>query len=249
MEKEKVINQFSTRAGTYSNSANWIADQTLIQAHIEAAAGRRGGTALEICCGTGMVGRNFRAAGWHICGIDLTPRMATEANRFFPCICSPAESIPYLDESFDVIILRQAYFLLENGQKVLAEVQRLLKADGIFILSQTVPFSAGDRPWLEHIHRSKQLQLREFFTADTLAAELEQKYFTVVTTGRLSVRENITRWMAAAPELSTGKQDEICALIANAPEPYRSTHKVETLGNEVFEDWNWVIFTARKAAN
>jgi len=244
-----VIDQFSTRAGTYSNSANWIADRTLIKAHIEAAAGKRGGTVLEICCGTGMVGRNFRTAGWHISGIDLTRGMAEEANRFFPCICSPAESIPYLDSSFDVVVLRQAYFLLDDGQKVLAEVKRLLKPDGIFILSQTVPFSAEDSPWLEHIHRFKQAQLRQFFTADSLAAELEKQYFTIKETHRLSVRENISRWMAAAPELTPAKQAEVCAMIADAPEPYRSIHKVETVDNEVFEDWNWVIFTAGKAGN
>jgi len=243
---DKVIEQFSKRAQTYSASANWIADETLIRAHIEAAEGKRGGSVLEICCGTGMVGRSFRADGWQINGIDLTRGMAEEANRYYPCICSPAESIPYLDKSFDVVVLRQAYFLLEDGQKVLAEVSRVLKDDGIFILSQTVPFSAEDRPWLEHIHRTKQFQLKEFFTADSLADELQKQYFSIATTSRLTVRENISRWMAAAPELTAEKQAEVCALIANAPEPYRSIHKVDVVGGEVFEDWNWVIFTARK---
>jgi len=242
----KVIEQFSKRAETYSASANWIADQTLIRAHIEAAEDKRGGSALEICCGTGMVGRSFRAEGWQINGIDLTRSMAEEANRYYPCICSPAESIPFLDNSFDVVVLRQAYFLLDDGQKVLAEVSRVLKKGGIFILSQTVPFSAEDRPWLEHIHRTKQFQLKEFFTDDTLANELEKQYFTVDKTRSLTVRENISRWMAAAPELSAEKQAEVCAMIANAPEPYRSIHKVAVVGGEVLEDWNWVIFTARK---
>jgi len=243
---EKVIDQFSKRAGTYSASANWIGDRSLIQAHIDAAAAKQGGAALEICCGTGMVGRSFRAAGWQINGVDLTRGMAEEANRYFPCICTPAESIPFLDGSFDVVVLRQAYFLLDDGQKVLAEVSRLLKPEGIFILSQTVPFSAEDKSWLEHIHRIKQFQLKEFFTAETLAAELEKEYFAIATTSSLTVRENISRWMAAAPELSPEKQAEVCSLIANAPEPYRSIHKVDVVDGEVFEDWNWVIFTSRK---
>jgi DNA gyrase subunit B len=243
---EKIIDQFSMRARTYSASANWIGDNSLIQAHLDAAETKRNGAALEICCGTGMVGRSFRAAGWQINGIDLTRGMAEEANHFFPCICTPAESIPFLDGSFDVVVLRQAYFLLEDGQKVLAEVSRLLKPDGIFILSQTVPFSAEDRPWLEHIHRTKQFQLKEFFTTDTLACELEKQYFSIVTTRSLTVRENISRWMAAAPELSVEKQVEICSLIADSPEPYRSIHNVEVVGGELFEDWNWTIFTARK---
>jgi ubiquinone/menaquinone biosynthesis C-methylase UbiE len=241
-----VIDQFSKRATSYSASANWIADQGLIRAHIETAAEKQGGTVLEVCCGTGMVGREFRANGWHINGIDLTRAMAEEANRFFPCVCSPAETIPWLDRAFDVVVLRQAYFLLDDGQKVLAEIRRVLKDDGIFIFSQTVPFSAEDHPWLEHIHRYKQAQLREFFTEESLKTQLEREFFRVADVRRLSVRENITRWMAYAPEQTPEKQAEVCRLVAEAPEPYRSIHKVEVVDGSVFEDWNWVIFTARK---
>lgn len=243
----KIIDQFSKRAGTYSASANWIGDSALIQAHIDAASLKPFGTLLEICCGTGMVGRNLKAAGWQVCGVDLTRGMAEEANQHFPCICSPAENIPYLDKSFDVVVLRQAYFLLDDGQKVLAEAARVLKPDGIFILSQTVPFSAEDAPWLEHIHRYKQAQLRQFFTESCLKEELERNYFQVAATTHLSVRENITRWMAAAPELSPEKQAEVCRMVAEAPQPYKSIHKTELVNGEVFEEWNWVIFTAVKA--
>jgi ubiquinone/menaquinone biosynthesis C-methylase UbiE len=242
----KVIDQFTTRAKTYSASANWISDQKLIEEHIAAASPKTTGSVLELCCGTGMVGRNFAAAGWHICGIDLTRAMAEEANRFYPCICSPAEQVPFLDNAFDVVVLRQAYFLLADGQKVLAEAHRVLKPGGVFVFSQTVPFSAEDSPWLEHIHRTKQAQFREFFTEESLRAQLEQEFFRVNNVRRLSVQENITRWLDEAPELSAEKRAEVSGLIANAPEPYRSIHKVEVVDGQVLEDWNWVIFSAEK---
>lgn len=245
----KVINQFTTRAGTYSASANWIPDQGLIQAHIEAAGPRAAKDVLELCCGTGMVGRNFAAAGWHVCGIDLTRAMAEEANRFFPCICAPAEQVPFLDNAFDVVVLRQAYFLLEDGQQVLAEAHRVLKPGGVFVFSQTVPFSSADSPWLEHIHRTKQAQFREFFTEESLKSQLEQNFFRVNDVRRLTVQENITRWLDEAPELSSEKRVEVSGLIANAPEPYRSLHKVTTVDGQVLEDWNWVIFSAARKAD
>jgi ubiquinone/menaquinone biosynthesis C-methylase UbiE len=241
-----VVEQFTKRADTYSASANWITDQVLIRTHIEAASVQPGRSALELCCGTGMVGRQFAATSWNICGIDLTRAMAEEANRFYPCICSPAEEIPFLDEAFDVVVLRQAYFLLEDGQKVLKQAHRVLKPGGLFIFSQTVPFSTEDRPWLEHIHRYKQAQMKEFFTEESLRGHLEQEYFQVETVRRLSVRENITRWMALAPEQTPEKQAEVCRMVAEAPEPYRSIHKVDVVAGEVFEDWNWVIFSSGK---
>jgi ubiquinone/menaquinone biosynthesis C-methylase UbiE len=242
----KVIHQFTTRAETYSTSANWICDMGLIQAHIEAAGEKSSKNVLELCCGTGMVGRDFAAAGWQVCGIDLTRAMAEEANRFFPCICSPAEAVPFLDDAFDVVVLRQAYFLLEDGQKVLQQARRVLKPGGVFVFSQTVPFSNEDAPWLEHMHRTKQAQLREFFTEKSLRHQLEQEFFQVKEIRRLTVQENITRWLAAAPELSAEKRAEVEGLVANAPEPYRSIHKVEVVGGQVLEDWNWVIFSAER---
>lgn len=242
----KVIEQFATRAETYSASANWISDQGLIQAHIEATGRKPPGHVLELCCGTGMVGRNFQAAGWSVCGIDLTQKMAEEANRFYPCISTSAEHIPFLDNSFDVVVLRQAYFLLDDGQKVLAEAHRVLKPEGVLVLSQTVPFSSGDAEWLEHIHRTKQAQLRAFYTDETLQQELESASFRIVNTHRLSVRENITRWLDAAPELSLEKRAEVINLVANAPELYRTAHNVAVEKGDVCEDWSWVIFTARK---
>jgi DNA gyrase subunit B len=242
-----VIDQFEKRAEVYSASANWIGDQSLIQAHIAACGRPAPAAVLELCCGTGMVGRSFAAAGYHVCGIDLTKGMAEEANRYFPCICTSAAAIPFLDRSFDVVVLRQAYFLLEDGQQVLREAHRVLKDDGVFVLSQTVPFAEDDAAWLERIHRFKQAQLREFYTADTLAAELARGGFRIEEAARLTVRENINRWMAAAPELTADKQAEVCRMVADAPESYRTLHRVEVAGGEVFEDWSWVIFTARKA--
>jgi len=243
-----VIDQFEKRAGTYSGSASWISDPALIRMHIEAADREPPGQALELCCGTGMVGRAFRAAGWSVVGIDLTQKMAAEANQFFPCICTSAESIPFLDRSFDIVVLRQAYFLLDNGQKVLAEAHRVLKDDGVLVLSQTVPFSAADASWLEKIHRTKQAQLKAFYTEEGLQQELQHASFNVATVRRLSVRENITRWMDAAPELSEDKRADVIGLVKNAPEPYRSIHQVTVAESEVFENWNWVVFSALKAA-
>jgi DNA gyrase subunit B len=241
-----VVDQFTKRAETYSRSANWISDSALIQAHLDACGKTPPGNALEVCCGTGMVGRAFQKAGWSVCGIDLTRGMAIEANRYFPCICSPAENIPFLDESFDVVLLRQAYFLIPDGQRVLEEVRRVLRPDGVFVFSQTVPYGKEDEAWLEKIHRTKQSELRHFYTEGSLASELHSALFRVDDVRRLSVRENISRWMASAPELSEQKRAEVCGMIANAPEAYRALHRVELAGGEIFEDWNWVIFRALK---
>lgn len=241
-----VVRQFETRAGTYSASANWISDEGLIRAHIDACGIKPSARVLELCCGTGMVGRAFVDAGYSVCGVDLTRGMAEEANRFFPCVCTTAEEVPFLDGAFDIVVLRQAYFLLDDGPRVLAEAHRVLRPGGVLVFSQTVPFSDDDREWLEQIHRTKQRQLREFHTEATLAADLSRDHFEIASVRRLSVRENIDRWMAAAPELAPELRAEVVRLVAESPDAYRRLHDVKVGPDGVTEDWNWVIFTARK---
>jgi hypothetical protein len=38
----------------------------------------------------------------------------------------------------------------------------------------------------------------------------------------------------------------VVGLVANAPDEYRQLHDVQVVDGHVTENWNWVIFTARK---
>lgn len=65
------------------------------------------------------------------------PRMKEEI-----FILSHWESLPFLDHSFDCIVLRTA-FLKGNVSRLLREASRVLKPEGLLILSDLHPFSLG----------------------------------------------------------------------------------------------------------
>jgi ubiquinone/menaquinone biosynthesis C-methylase UbiE len=140
-------------------------------------------------------------------------------------------------------ILRQALFLFDSLAG-LKEIRRVLKKDGNLIISQTVPFSHADEPWLKHIHEVKQAQLLNFYNATDIERLLISAGFNVKEMKLLPVRESITHWMYYAPEQSEEKRQQVCDLVANAPEEYRKARNVKVVDGEVFEDWNWVIFKA-----
>jgi DNA gyrase subunit B len=242
MYKEKVKNQFGIRAKTFNESATWITDQSLINAHL-AAANVSVGKALDLCCGTGIIGRAFQDCGWEMMGIDITREMVAEANKYFPTIKGCAEHMPFESNKFDLLVMRQAMFMLKVP-KVLQEVKRVLKKNGQFILSQTVPFSEVDAPFLKKVHFCKQAQMKNFYTADDLENYMLENGYVIWTRQELRIKESITRWMNFAPELTPGKRQQIYHLIKNAPGEYRKLRNVEVVDNQLWEDWNWVIFGA-----
>jgi len=240
--EQSVRRQFSKRAGTFNGSASWITDPRLVDAHVK-AAGKPAGRAVELCCGTGVIGKALSAAGWDIVGVDLSREMLAEAGRHFPVLECNVERLPFSDSSFDLAVMRQALFFTD-ASKTLKEAARVLKRGGRFVLSQTVPFSAVDCAWLERVHLTKQADMLKFYTAGGLEEKLAENGFRVVDKDFLRVRESITRWMRFAPELADEQKMKVCDLIRDAPEGYRKLRRVAVEGDELMEDWNWVIYAA-----
>jgi len=242
--KNAIQQQFDIRNKTFNKSARWITDKKLIDAHVK-LAGRPKHRGLELCCGTGIVGAALKSAGWDMIGVDISKKMCEVTNKHFPAIQGTVEELVFQDHTFDLVIMRQALFFLDT-HKALGEISRVLKKDGIFILSQTVPFSDLDEAWLRKVHQAKQAQMKKFFTGSDLEHALGAHGFMIEKRISLSIRENITNWMKYAPEQSEEKKKHICDLILHSPIEYKKTRNVRLSRDELFEDWHWVIFKAKR---
>lgn len=238
-----IQNQFDLRALTFDQSAHWITDLNLIAAHVQ-AAGSNPGRGLEMCCGTGAVSRGMEAAGWQMIGVDISPSMVEQARQNIEAMVGDVAQLSFPDQSFDAVILRQAYFLLDNGPRVLKEAGRLLRQDGRLVISLTVPFNEIDTPWLKHVHTVKQAQMVRFFNSEDLGNELVEHGFRIESKTELVVRESVTRWMDNAPELDAETRNKVCDLVLNSPDDYRNLRRVELENDEILEDWNWVVYSA-----
>lgn len=237
--EEELKKQFDVRARQFDISAKWITDEELIQAHVE-LAGNPHGEALDLCCGTGRVGKALKEKGWDVKGLDATESMVRISSDYFPTFQGKAEDIPFEQKSFYLIVCRQSFQFLD-AKMVLSEITRVLAPEGIFILSLTVPFSDKDSDWLYEIHQVKQPLLLNFYTAQTLMGELKQAGFLIEEIRTLKVRESINRWMEYAPELTHQVRNKVISMIKKAPSVYKKLHKVEVINGEVFEDWNWIV--------
>jgi ubiquinone/menaquinone biosynthesis C-methylase UbiE len=120
-------------------------------------AGRKGWpypTALELGCGTGFFLLNLKQAGvldeGHV--TDISPKMVEVARRNAEGLgfsvegrVADAESIPYEDESFDLVVGHAVLHHIPDVEQSLREVLRVLRPGGRFVFAGE-PTRHGD--WL-----------------------------------------------------------------------------------------------------
>ena len=93
---------------------------------------------LELATGTGLIAKNIVNAAAHIEATDASPEMIYEAkrdNRSAKLHFSVQDMfcLPYVEESFDVVIVSNALHIVPQPEKALVEIQRVLKDDGVLI--------------------------------------------------------------------------------------------------------------------
>ena len=95
-------------------------------------------TVLELATGTGLIAKNIVNAASHIEATDASAEMIAEAkrdNRSAKLHFSVQDMfcLPYVEESFDVVIVSNALHIVPQPEKALLEIQRVLKEDGVLI--------------------------------------------------------------------------------------------------------------------
>lgn len=113
----------------------------------------RAARALDVGCGTGYLGIGLAAAGLadevHTC--DLSPVMLERTRENASAIGVPvttaacdAETLPYPDDAFDLVVARGALHHVPDPLITLREIRRVLRAGGVAIV-QAEPTPSGER--------------------------------------------------------------------------------------------------------
>lgn len=113
-----------------------------------------GGWILDIGCGIGTWLRQFHDFSSHVYGIEIDSARAQEAGRSLPGICQArAESIPFADNTFDVVFLHEVIEHVSDDRGTIEEAVRCTRPGGhvvIFAPNRLYPFEThgfflGDR--------------------------------------------------------------------------------------------------------
>jgi ubiquinone/menaquinone biosynthesis C-methylase UbiE len=136
--EEKVAREFRRRTGLDYKT-------TMAQA-IEAADPRPGMQVLDVATGTGVIARQLVGLigdKGRIIGVDKTEEMVEQARlgaqsagvgRKIEWRVAPAESLPFGDESFDLVTCTMAFHLMQ-ARRFVREAYRVLKAGGRLLIA------------------------------------------------------------------------------------------------------------------
>jgi ubiquinone/menaquinone biosynthesis C-methylase UbiE len=143
---QDVQRQFGRQAAHYSVSASHASGESLdaVRRMVEPGGFERG---VDIATGTGFTAFAIAPYCHETLALDLTPEMLGEARRLgaerglaqhLGYLLGDAERLPFADASLDLVTCRVSAHHFPHVGRFVAEVARVLRPGGVFVLSDTV---------------------------------------------------------------------------------------------------------------
>jgi ubiquinone/menaquinone biosynthesis C-methylase UbiE len=176
-------------------------DEDLWAEHISryalAARWSPGARVLDIGCGAGYGTAELAALARNATGIDLSPEAVTHARSAYPLanirfLPASATALPFEGASFDLITAFEVIEHLTDWRALLAEAQRVLHPDGVFLVSTPNKRyytesrgSSGPNPFHTHEFEYQEFQaaLAEFFPHVSLLVQNHLEAFAFYQNG------------------------------------------------------------------
>ncbi|RLI90265.1 MAG: ubiquinone biosynthesis protein UbiE [Candidatus Altiarchaeales archaeon] len=105
---------------------------------------KKGEKVLDVGCGTGTYGLEFSKMGLDVTCLDMSKRMldiARKKSRDMNTILGNAREIPFKDNTFDLIVGITLIEFLDEPERAIKEMKRVLKREGRLILGVLNKFS------------------------------------------------------------------------------------------------------------
>jgi ubiquinone/menaquinone biosynthesis C-methylase UbiE len=154
--------QFDRHAANYANSPVHRSGPSL-PVLVEYAKPTADDFALDIATGTGNAAFAIADAGANVVGIDIATKMLERASeraveegrtnvRFQE---GDAESIPFPDNTFTLVVVRHAPHHFRDADKFLSEVARVLKPSGRFVMVDQISPTEESFDWNDYWQRTR----------------------------------------------------------------------------------------------
>ena len=141
---------------------------------------------LEIATGPGLLAKHVAHFTKKMLATDYSDGMIKEAKKGeYPdnltFEVADATSLPYTDNSFDVVIIANALHVIANPDKALKEIDRLLREDGVMIAPNFVGHNKGARSKIwSNILKLAGIKFEHQWTSDEYIKWLDEHNWKVI---------------------------------------------------------------------
>ena len=161
-------NYWSERSNKY-NKTNWVNDQKYMDTYLGLLPHKQFDNILEVGIGTGAVANAVSERIGALIGIDFSAEMISKIDH--PGIdarLADAHALPFMDNSFDLIYMRNVIHYLDDPALAFSEIFRCLKPNRYFLFSQVIPPDdsiSEEYDWLigRNIHYPTQAEILDTF--------------------------------------------------------------------------------------
>jgi len=160
---------WAKRAGHY-NQTNWVKNEDFIDAFLGMLPDKSFDMILEVGIGTGAVAEKVSERIGPLTGIDISQKMISKINNDgITPILGNAHDMPFENESFELIYMRNVIHYIDDPALAFSEIYRCLKPNGCFLFSQVVPPDdsiSEEYDWLvgRDIHYPTKKQISDLFS-------------------------------------------------------------------------------------
>ncbi|HET7536880.1 MAG TPA: class I SAM-dependent methyltransferase [Candidatus Didemnitutus sp.] len=246
--------QFDRQSDRYGKS-HILADTSDVAAGLAGIAPGSGSAALDVATGGGHTALWLAQHGWQVTAGDIAPRMlenarrlAAEAGRSIETRLFPAEEMPFADASFDLVTVRVAPHHFSSPAKFLAEVARVLRPGGHFLLIDgSVP---DDNPeteeWLHRVEKWRDPSHGRFLSHAAWERLVRDVRLTVVSSTLHPLKQPDLQWYFETAATPPGNRVKVLDAVRSASPTVRAALRLAEENGKIVWWWPRLTLLARK---
>lgn len=246
--------QFDRQSDRYGKS-HILADTADVAAGLREINPPAGGTALDVATGGGHTALWLATHGWRVTAGDIAPRMlenarklAAEAGHLIQTKLFPAEEIPFEDGSFDLVTVRVAPHHFSSPEKFVAEVARLLRPGGHFLLIDgSVPDNSPEaEEWLHQVEKWRDPSHGRFLSRTAWEQLVQSKRLSVVNSALQPLKQPDLEWYFETAATSSENRAKVMEAVRTASPAVRAAMRLGEEDGKIVWWWPRLTLLARK---
>lgn len=209
---------------------------------------------LEVAAGTCICGRAFAPYVNHVVCLDATEAMLEEGQkecrkadlRSITLIKGYAEELPFLDNTFDIVLSRLAFHHMTDYGAAFREMARVVKPGGKLVLIDLVPGDEEKREQIDSIEKMRDPSHEHDLTKKEMRKLYEDNNISLVLQEQTEIPVSLEGWMALT-KTDDKIKDRIRAMMKeDLSGPETTGFHPYVKDGEIFFNHHWVLNIGRK---
>jgi ubiquinone/menaquinone biosynthesis C-methylase UbiE len=246
--------QFDRQSDRYGKS-HILADTADVAAALAEVQPATGATALDVATGGGHTALLLARRGWRVTAGDIAPRMlenarklAEEAGLEVETRLFPAEEIPFPPQSFDLVSVRVAPHHFSSPAKFVAEVSRVLKPSGYFLLIDgCVPdHDPETEVWLHAVEKWRDPSHGRFLSRTAWEELVKPAGFAIMRSELHPMKQPDLQWYFETAATPPENRAKVLEAVRTVPDRVRAALQLADEDGRIVWWWPRLTLLAKK---